>query len=91
MRGIVKVSWRPPAQRGHDRDGGFPWPSGVGAPALRCPASPRRARLTEHHGNPSLWVFIVDPWYYAAGPGKRHVGAAPRPPYLDRLGMRASP
>ncbi len=30
---------------------------------LRCPASPRRARLAENHGKPSLWVFITDPWY----------------------------
>ena len=26
-------------------------------------ASPRRARLAENHGKPSLWVFITGPWY----------------------------
>ncbi len=26
-------------------------------------ASPRRARLAENHGKPSLGVFITDPWY----------------------------
>ena len=35
----------------------------VVAPALRCAASPRRARLAENHGKPSLWVFINAPWY----------------------------
>ena len=59
---------------GHNRDGGFPWLSPAlaleddpmlvdGAPALRCPASLRRAHLAENHGKPSLWVFITDPWY----------------------------
>ena len=35
----------------------------VVAPASRCAASRRRARLAENHGRPSLWVFITDPWY----------------------------
>ena len=63
MRDIVKASRRPPGISGRDRDGGLPWLSDVVAPVLRCPTSPRRARLAENHGKPSLGVFITDPWY----------------------------
>ncbi len=57
---------------------GFPTPSGGSharperrlprlsdgvARALRCPASPRHALLTENLGKPSLWVIISAPWY----------------------------
>ena len=41
--------------------------SDVVALALRCAASPRRARLAENHGKPSLGAFITDPWYKALG------------------------
>ena len=38
-------------------------PPSCDAPRLAMPpASPRRARLAENHGKPSLWVFITDPW-----------------------------
>ncbi len=69
MQRIVKATWRPPAISGRDPKGGLPRLSVVDAPILRCPlycdtwASPRRARLAENHGKPSLGVFITDPWY----------------------------
>ena len=49
-----------------DRNGGFPRLSDGVAHALRCPASLRRTLLAENLGKPSLWVFIIIPWYYRA-------------------------
>jgi len=64
MQRIGQAARRPPAISGRDPKGGLPRLSDVVAPILRCAASPRRARLAENHGKPSLWVFITDPWYY---------------------------
>ena len=73
MWGIARASRHLSAASGRDRNGGFPWHSVVpmpvdgalvdGAPALRCPASSRRAGLAENHGKPSLWVNVKDFWY----------------------------
>ena len=35
-------------------------------PSCDAPASRRRTRLAENLGKPSLWVFIIAPWYKAA-------------------------
>ena len=77
MRGIVKPFRRPPTVRMRDRDGGFPRLSGSVAHGSRCPASPRRALLTENLGKSSPCVFINVPWYYF------------NPPQAMKLGLRS--
>ncbi len=75
MRRIVQATRRPPAISGRDRDGGFAvafagYHTGGRrrtrlAMRLHCDTSesPRRARLAENHGKPSLGVFTTSPWY----------------------------
>jgi len=54
MRGIVKVSRRPPAGCGSDRNGGFSRVSDVVARVFRYTVSPRHALLTENLEKPSI-------------------------------------
>ncbi len=65
MRDIAKTFRRPPTGRMDDRGGGFTRLSDSVAHGSRCPASPRRTRLAENLGKPSLGVIIIAPGYWA--------------------------
>ncbi len=55
---------------------------------MRCTASPRRARLAENHGKPSLRVIIINPWYNHSAPEEEAI-TQKRPKGGDRPGDKS--